>query len=181
MLARATPLTTPRALLSVLAASLAVAAAAQVALPLPFSPVPVTLQTVAVVLVGAALGPRLGALAILTYLAEGSAGLPFFAGGTSGPAVLLGPTGGYLVGFVVSAFLAGLLIERGWWPLLAFGFAGAVVYACGLPWLALFVGAERAPALGLLPFLPGDLVKTVAASLLWAISLSAGRAWHRRR
>jgi len=78
---------------------------AQISIPLPFTPVPITGQTFAVLLTGALLGSRLGVAAMLTYVAEGSAGLPFFAGGAHGPAVLAGPTGGYLVGFVIAAFV----------------------------------------------------------------------------
>lgn len=156
-----------------LAGSLVVALAAQVRIPLPFSPVPITLQTAAVVLVGATLGSRLGALALLAYVAEGALGLPVFAGGAgAGPTVLLGPTGGYLAGFVLAAFVAGRFAERGWLrtplgALLGFLVASASVYVTALPWLALFVGLERVLAAGLLPFLPGDLVKTVAAAALW--------------
>ena len=92
----------------VLGASLLIALAAQVAIPLPFSPVPVTGQTYAVLVVGAALGSRLGALSVALYVAEGVLGLPVFApGGAPGIARLLGPTGGYLVGFVGAAFVVG--------------------------------------------------------------------------
>ncbi len=89
------------------------------AIQLPFSPVPITGQTMAVLLVGALLGSRRGALAVLAYIAEGLAGLPVFAGGAAGLARLFGPTGGYLVGFVAAAFLVGWLAERGWIDALA--------------------------------------------------------------
>lgn len=165
----------------ILAGSLAIAAAARVSIPLPFSPVPITLQTAAVVLVGATLGPTAGAAAVLAYLAEGAAGLPIFSNGQGGPAVLLGPTGGYLVGFVLSAFLAGWLVERGWGrgamrPLVAFLVAGLATYLLGVPRLAAFVGAEQAIPLGLLPFLPGDLVKMAAAAAVWAAGSRVVRA-----
>lgn len=161
----------------VLAASLFIALMAQVSLPLPFTPVPITGQTFAVLLVGATLGARRGALAVLAYLAEGLAGLPVFAGGTGGLAHLLGPTGGYLLGFVAMAATVGALAEHGldrrlrsaW---LAFLLGEAVLYLCGLPWLAVFVGPSKALTLGLLPFLPGDLLKALLAGLalpaLWA-------------
>src|SRR5689334_20832837 len=97
-----------------LVGSALIALSARVAIPLPFSPVPVTGQTFAVLLVGAALGRRRGAAAVIAYLAEGAAGLPVFAGPNAGPAVLLGPTGGYLFGFIPGAWLCGLLAERGW-------------------------------------------------------------------
>lgn len=156
----------------VLAGALVVALAAGPRFDLPFSPVPITLQTAAVALVGATLGARRGALALLAYLVEGVAGLPVFAGGASGLAYAIGPTGGYLLGFVLSAAVAGWLTDRGWGVgplrvLVVFLAAGAAVYLLGVPWLAQFVGPERALAAGLLPFLPGDLVKTAAAAVLW--------------
>ncbi|HZR01538.1 MAG TPA: biotin transporter BioY [Chloroflexota bacterium] len=172
--------TTVRQALLVLAGSLAIAASARVAIPLPFSPVPITLQTAVVVLVGAALGARGGVAAVLAYIAEGAAGAPFFAGGQGGPGVLLGPTGGYLVGFALSAFIAGGLVERGWGrgafrPLAAFTIAALAVYLVGLPRLAFFVEPDRVVALGLLPFLPGDLVKVVVAAAVWTAGSRATR------
>jgi biotin transport system substrate-specific component len=143
-----------------------------VAIPLPFSPVPVTGQTLAVLLVGALLGSRRGSLAVLAYIAQGLAGLPVFAGGALGMARLLGPTGGYLVGFVAAAFLVGLLAERGWdrrvlTTAAAMMLGNLVIYAIGALWLAPFVGGpEQALATGVLPFIPGDLVKIAAAALL---------------
>lgn len=152
----------------VLAASVFIALTAQVSLPLPFSPVPITGQTFGVLLTGAALGWRRGTLAVLAYLAEGSAGLPVFAGGTGGLARLLGPTGGYLVGFVLAALVVGWLAGRGWdrRPLttaLSMLVGNLVIYGFGLPWLAVYVGVDRVLALGLLPFIPGDLLKLALA------------------
>lgn len=169
----------------VLGASLLVAASARVAIPLPFSPVPITGQTLAVLLTGFVLGGRLGALALVAYLVEGLAGLPVFAGGTSawspsraGVPVIVGPTAGYLVGFVAAAWLTGRLAERGWDRRLASA-AGAmalgnlVIYALGLVWLARFVPGSALLAAGLLPFLPGDAVKIVLGTLAlpgaWAL------------
>lgn len=148
---------------------------ARVAIPLPFSPVPITGQTFAVLLVGALLGSRRGGLVVLLYLLEGVAGLPFFAGGAGGLARLAGPTGGYLIGFAVAAFAVGLLAERGWdrrvWSTAAAMLAGnIIIYAFGLLWLGHFVGAEKVFSLGLLPFIPGDLFKLALA----AITLPAG-------
>jgi biotin transport system substrate-specific component len=156
----------------VLAGSLLIALSAQVALLLPFSPVPVTGQTMAVLLVGALLGRRRGSLAVLAYIAEGMAGLPVFASGAAGPARLLGPTGGYLVGFVAAAYLVGLLAERGWdrrisTTAAAMALGNLVIYAVGALWLAPFVGGiDQALALGVAPFIPGDLLKIGAAALL---------------
>ena len=89
----------------ILASSLLIAASAQIAIPLPFSPVPITGQTFAVLLVGFVLGARLGAWSVAVYLFEGAMGMPFFSGGGAGAGWLLGPTGGYLVGFLVAAFV----------------------------------------------------------------------------
>lgn len=156
----------------VLAGSLFIALSAQLALRLPFSSVPITGQTLAVLLTGALLGSRRGALSALAYLGEGLAGLPVFAGGAGGAAPLLGPTGGYLAGFVAAAYVTGWLAERGWYRragtvVLAMLLGNVLLYAPGLAWLARFVGADKALALGLYPFIAGDLLKiALAASLL---------------
>lgn len=136
----------------------------------PFWPVPMTLQTGVVVLLGAALGWRLAGSAVLLYLAQGALGLPVFAGG-AGPAYLLGPTGGYLVGFLVAAVAVGWLVERGWSRTLASSAAALLlgdllIFACGLGWLSLLVGLEQALAAGLLPFLAGEAVKIALAACL---------------
>ncbi len=151
--------------------SLFITLAAQIVLPLPFSPVPISGQTLAVLLVGTLLGSRRGSLAVLTYLVEGVLGLPVFAGGMAGPARLAGPTGGYLLGFAAAAFLVGRLAEKNWdrhlWTAgLAMLLGNAVIYALGLPWLAYFVGSERALATGLLPFIFGDLLKLILSATL---------------
>lgn len=153
-------------LLLVVAGSLLVGLCAQVSLPLPFSPVPVTGQTFAVLLLGATFGPRRGAAALLLYLGEGAAGLPVFApGGLPGLARLLGPTGGYLLAFPAAAFVLGLLVERlprGWWVWLLGALAAeAVIFAGGVAWLKWIAQANwaQAVALGLLPYLPGEVVK----------------------
>lgn len=148
--------------------SLLIAALAQVSVP--FYPVPMTLQTLAVLAVGAGLGARLGAASVLLYLAEGAVGLPVFHNGTSGPVVLLGPTGGYLLGFVLAAALVGWFAERGadHKPARMFAAAllgGAILYVPGLAWLAAFTGAETALAVGLVPFLLGDLIKITVVAL----------------
>ena len=155
----------------VMGGSLLVALSAQVAFPLPFSPVPVTAQTLAVLLVGALLGSVRGGISMLLYLAQGMAGLPVFAAGGAGVAYFLGPTGGYLLGFVAGAALTGLLAERGWdrrigTTLLAMLLGTAAIYAAGLAWLALFTRAENVLTVGLYPFIPGAVVKIAAAALL---------------
>ncbi len=152
-----------RALVLAVTGSLLLWASAKI--QVPFWPVPMTLQTAAVFLLGFACGSRLALATVALYLAEGAAGLPVFAGTPEkglGLPYMLGPTGGYLVGFLAAAWIAGRAAERG------VGIVGALaamllgslaIYGAGLAWLAGFVGAEAAIRLGLLPFLPGDLVK----------------------
>lgn len=158
--------------------SLFVAALAQVEIPLPFTPVPITGQTFGVLLVGAALGSKRGAASLALYLAEGAIGLPFFAGGAYGLSVLTGATAGYLLGFVVAAYIIGVLAERGLersvrTSFLPFLVGTVIIYAFGVSWLAVVVGSfEKAVTLGLVPFLIGDIIKLVAA----AIALPA--AWN---
>jgi biotin transport system substrate-specific component len=152
----------------VLAGSLFVALLAQVSIPLPFTPVPLTGQTLGVLLVGAALGSRLGFLALLAYLLEGALGLPVFAGGTGGLAKVLGPTGGFLLAFPLAAGLVGLLVERFGLDrsflgtLLAMLLGNALLYLLGLPWLWAWltgagktVGLSGLLAMGFFPFIPG--------------------------
>jgi biotin transport system substrate-specific component len=120
---------------------------------------------------GALLGSRRGTAAILLYIAEGAAGLPVFAMGRSGLGHLAGPLGGYLVGFVAAAFLAGLICERGWDRngLLAFAglvFADLAIYVPGLLWLGAFTGFSRVLVLGALPFLAADVLKAAACAAL---------------
>ncbi|MGH7680544.1 MAG: biotin transporter BioY [Candidatus Eiseniibacteriota bacterium] len=153
----------------VLLGSALIALSARVAVPLPFSPVPITGQTFAVLLVGAALGRWRGAAAVMAYLAEGAAGLPVFAGVHTGPAALVGPTGGYLFGFVPAAWFCGALAERGWdrtvpGTIAAMVLGNVVIFAIALPWLARFTGASNVWALGFWPFIPGDIVKIALAA-----------------
>ena len=166
---RATTASYAYEVLLVLVGSAVIALSAWVAIPLPFSPVPVTGQTFAVLLVGSALGARRGAASALAYVAEGASGLPVFAGGAAGPHILLGPTGGYLAGFVFGAFVCGALAERGWdrRPIPTVGsmvLGNIAILAPGLIWLSTFVGRGRVLALGLWPFVPGDLVKIALAA-----------------
>ena len=156
--------------LLVLGGSLLVGLLAQVRIPLPFTPVPITGQTFGVLLVGASLGASRGAASLLLYLALGLIGLPVFTNGGQGLSHLAGPTGGYLLGFIAAAYLTGLLAERGlerrWQTALPAFLAGqALIYLFGVAWLALYTGPEAALALGLLPFLPGDAIKLVLAAL----------------
>ena len=155
-------------LLLVLGGSVFVALMARVSVYLPVSPVPITGQTFAVLLVGALLGPRRGAAAMVAYLCEGAAGLPVFAGG-AGLAYMLGPTGGYLAGFVAAAWVVGWLAQRGWdrrfWStVLAFSAGTAVIFIAGFTWLACIVGPGAAWLLGVEPFVIGAVVKILSAA-----------------
>jgi len=153
----------------IMGASLFIALAAQFRVQLPFSPVPITAQTLAVLLTGALLGAKRGSSAVLLYLLEGLLGLPVFAGASSGLASLFGPTGGYLVGFAGGAYITGMLMERGWSQQLGTSFAAlalgnVLIYACGLSWLTMFASKEVVLSLGLWPFIPGDFFKLICAT-----------------
>jgi len=161
----------------VLAASAFTALAAQARVNLPFTPVPITGQTFAALLVGALLGSRLGAASMVAYWSQGAAGLPVFAGGMSGWAYASGPTGGYIVGFIAAAYAVGFLAERGWdrrpWTLaLAMLVGQGLIYVGGLSWLAHFTSDKSVFELGLYPFVPGDAVKLLLAASL----VPSGRA-----
>jgi biotin transport system substrate-specific component len=157
-------------LLLIVTASLVTAVAAQLEIRLPWTPVPLTGQTFAVMLTGAVLGWRRAFLAQALYLLEGTLGLPVFAGGTAGVGALLGPSGGYLMSFPLAAATTGWLCERGWdrhaiTMAAAMLAASGVVFVCGLAWLARFLPASHLLAAGLLPFVPGDVVKATLAAL----------------
>ena len=137
----------------------------------PLYPVPFTMQTFGVLLIGMVFGPRLGAATVAAYVLEGTVGLPVYAGFSGGLHVLFGVTGGYLFGFVIAAWLVGMLAERGW-DRTVFTTAGAmllgniVLYVPGLIWLGAFIGAEGAITGGLLPFIIGDLLKLALAAVV---------------
>ena len=149
------------------------AAAAQVRVPVPFSPIPITMQLIPVLLAGAFLGPRRGVASQLTLLGAGMLGLPVFTGG-AGPTHLLGPTGGYLIGFVGAAWLVGRLIhgptKLGPAGVLISTMAGAaLIHLFGVAHLAIFLGGELGFALdlGSLPFLGVDLLKAIIAASIF--------------
>lgn len=157
------------------AGSWLVAGLAQLELKLPFTPVPITGQTLGVLLVGASLGPGLGALSMGLYLAQGAIGLPFYSGGDSGASFLglAAATGGYLWGFVLAGACAGWLARRGWdrslrSSIAAMFLAEVVLYVVAIPWLmgSLDVPLGRALELGLAPFVVGDTLKLLLAALL---------------
>jgi biotin transport system substrate-specific component len=159
----------------------------------PFWPVPLTMQTFAVLAIGITYGARLGAATVILYLLEGFAGLPVFAGGNSGPVYMSGPTGGFLVGFVFAAGIVGRLAEDGWdrSPLRTVGamvLGNLTIYLFGVAWLTQFLasrqtldlsaGFMRAMAGGVYPFLLGDALKVLlATAMLW----SAWQAIDKRR
>jgi biotin transport system substrate-specific component len=165
------------------------AIAAQISVPLPFTPVPFTLQPMVVLLGGAALGARLGMASQVLYLAFGIAGFPVFAASAvlpQGALRLLGPTGGYLMSYPFAAFVAGALAERGFdrrylTSVLAMAAGLAVVFTCGVVWFAWFaqpVHPGLAAALGthLYPFLPADIIKIcIAAAIMPAVWTLIGR------
>ncbi|MBI3647492.1 MAG: biotin transporter BioY [Actinobacteria bacterium] len=153
--------------------SLLVAGLAQVSIRVPWTPVPYTGQTLGVLLVGAALGPGLGAISIALYLLEGAIGLPFFAGGSGGASFLglTAVTGGYLWGFVAASSVVGALARRGWdrsvrSAIGAFFLGEVVLFAIGVPWLmgALHIGLTKGLEFGLYPFVIGDAVKVLVAA-----------------
>jgi biotin transport system substrate-specific component len=160
-----------RDIILILLGALLVAALAQVEIPLPFTPVPITGQTFGVLLVGATLGSKRGAASLASYLGMSALGLPFFAGGARGLDILIGATGGYLIGFVVAAYVIGLLAEQGLernvrTSIIPFLVGTIIIYACGVAWLAVVLGSVgKAITAGLLPFLIGDATKLLAASL----------------
>jgi biotin transport system substrate-specific component len=165
-------------LILIVGGSLLIGLSAQFAVRLPFSPVPVTAQTFAVLMIGALFGSRRGGVTILLYVIEGAAGLPVFAMGQGGAAVLLGPRGGYLVGFIAAAYAVGLLAERGWdrrigSTILAMVFGEALMYVFALSWLFCLrlvfrvpIGAGSILAIGLYPFIVGDILKIVLAAIV---------------
>ena len=154
---------------------------AKINLPLPY--VPMTLQTLVVLVIGAAYGWRLGGATVIVYLAEGATGLPVFAGPVGGLAPLLGPTAGYLVGFVAAAVTTGWLSERGWdrsAPLLfvAMGAGHIIILAAGFAWLVfgMKLGFEKAWLVGISPFVAASVIKNaLGAALVPAIRRTLDR------
>ena len=161
----------------IIAGALLIYLTARIAIPIPGNPVPITMQNFGVLVVGGALGLKRGGLATFLYVALGVVGLPFFAEGKGGTAVIFGTTGGYLIGFVLASSLVGRLAELGWDRRLggALGatFLGtAVIYAVGVPWLAAVTGMDLVQAIqvGLLTFLVVDILKAIAAALVFPVA-----------
>jgi len=160
-----------RAAALALVGSLLLTASAKV--QVPFWPVPMTMQTFAVLIIGMAYGPRLGVATVALYLAQGALGLPVFAGTAAGVPYMAGLTGGYLAGFMAAAVVLGVLARRGWdrgllSGLAAFVIGDVVLFACGMAWLSVLAGFETAVHAGLLPFLPGEALKIALAAAMMA-------------
>lgn len=150
----------------------------QIRVYLPDTIVPITLQTFAVLITGAALGSRLGTLSLLTFLVVGAVGVPVFQGGHSGLAYMMGGTGGYLLGFLIASYIVGRLAERGWdrrHTTLAMLIGNIYIYIPGVLWLGLggFYSWDKVLAKGLYPFIAGDLLKLALAAIVlpsaWAL------------
>jgi biotin transport system substrate-specific component len=186
VLADLVPAVRARNVALVTAGVLFMALLAQVAVPVPGSPVPITGQTLGVVLTAAALGPVRGTLVQVFYILAGAVGLPFYSEATHGVEVVMGATGGYLVGFIPAAYLIGLAARRGrdrnFLTAVPLFLAGqAVIFAVGVPWLAVTTGMNASQALdaGFYPFIVGGLVKAVIAAAVlggaWAVVRRARR------
>lgn len=158
-----------RAIVLMVLGSLLVALCAQINVPM--LPVPMTLQTLAVLAIGGAYGSRLGAATLALYALEGVAGLPVFAQMKAGLPTLLGPSGGYILGFILTAWLVGRLAEKGWdrnafTMCVATIMGAAILYVPGLAWLYTFMGnLPDTLAAGLVPFIPGDIIKAILAAI----------------
>jgi biotin transport system substrate-specific component len=171
VLAERLPAALSRSWVTIIASVALTALAAQVSIPVPGSPVPVTGQTFAVLLTAAALGPLRGLAAQGLYLALGAVGLPVFAGAAHGFGVVFGASGGYLLGFLVAAAITGYGARHGAdrspvWTLLLFALASVVIYVIGTTWLCLDTGmsASVGIAAGVTPFIPGDVAKVLLAA-----------------
>jgi biotin transport system substrate-specific component len=168
--------------LLVVAGATIMALSAQVSIPLPFTPVPITGQTFAVVLVGSSLGAVLGFSSVLLYWLVGIAGAPVYAQQTGGWETFMGPTGGYIIGFMLAALVTGLLAERRWdrrfrSALSAMLMGNVLIYLCGLPWLAAEIDTnlEQTLEAGLYPFVIGDVLKLYLAGALVPLAWAAVR------
>lgn len=171
-----TPRQSTRLLKPVLLALLGTAALAISAkIQIPFIPVPMTMQTLVVLMLGMAFGWRLGVATVALYLLEGAAGLPVFAGPSTGMAYMAGPTGGYLLGFLLAAAFTGWAAQRGWdrdLPRTAVAMAAGhlIVFIPGVAWLAALIGWDKAWSLGFVMFLPATLLKTALGVALMPLA-----------
>lgn len=182
VLADLLPRAAVRDVVLVLVAALVTAASAQVVIPLPFTPVPITGSTFGVLLTAAALGPLRGLAGQALYLALGLVGLPVFLGGNAGVTYAAGVTGGYLVGFLFAALVVGTCARRGldrtpWGTVLAFLLGSLTIYALGVPWLAFVADLSLSEAVvqGVVPFLVGDALKAALAAGVLPLAWRLGR------
>ena len=158
----------------VLSGSILIALFSQIAITIPFSLVPITGQTLAIMLVGALLGSKKGSLSVITYLTEGVIGIPVFANFSGGIQHLIGPTGGYLISFVFVAFIIGYLFEKGFDKsliknLIAIFLSHIIIFGIGLTWLSFYIGSDKVFAIGLFPFIPGAMIKiSIFLSLVYS-------------
>jgi biotin transporter BioY len=157
----------------VIGASIFITISAQLSINVPYSPVPITGQTFAVILAGAFLGSRRGSLAVIAYLMEGISGLPVFAHAHFGLAHLIGPTGGYLIGFIPAAFICGYIAERN----MGRSFLGAlalmtigtiIIFIFGISWLSIIFRAENALIIGFYPYVIGAIIKIILAAIVFS-------------
>ena len=158
-------------MLLVVGASMLIAIAAQIAIPLPFTPVPLTMQPLAVIFVGVALGSTRGAAAAALYLFEGFSGLPVFAQGHGGATWMFAATAGYLYSYPLAAWVAGKISERGWGSTIIRSISGmllalGVIYLGGWSWLAILTNPRTAFATGIAPFVLADIVKVAIGAML---------------
>jgi biotin transport system substrate-specific component len=168
--------------LQVLSGTLLMVLSAHLKIFLPFTPVPITLQTFAAMGLGAWLGSQKGALAVGLFIAGAALGLPFTAANTGNPLSLLGVTGGYIAGFVIEAYLVGLIVEKFsplslWRALIGFTLAAILQLSLGTLWLGFYVGFSSAWQMGFAPFVPGEILK----AMLVALPLVSYRHWQRWR
>jgi biotin transport system substrate-specific component len=165
--------TTSRDILLVLGASFLICLSGKIAIPLWFTPVPIATQNSVILILAALLGSRRGAAATFLFLFQGAMGLPVFSTSATGFAYFFGPTGGYLIGYLIASFVVGYIAERNktlTQGFLAMAVGNLVIYVCGASYLATFVGSAKAFTLGIAPFLLGDLLKIIAGLniLKWA-------------
>lgn len=148
-----------------------IALSSRIVIHLPFTPVPITMQTFSVLLTGIILGSKKGVISVLLFLILGISGLPVFASGNSGILYLYGPTGGYIFGFIIAAFTTGFFAERGWDRKIHKTFfcmciSNLLIYIPGLAWLGRFTGYNNVFNLGFFPFISGDIIKILFATIL---------------
>lgn len=151
----------------VIVSSFCIGLLGQIAIPLPFTPVPIVIQLQAIFLLSLFIGSRRSAAAVLAFLVQGAVGFPVFANGSGGLLTLIGPTGGYLFGYLVAAYVVGAMIERSKERTVKRAFfaitaGNLIVYFLGASYLSSFVGLQKAMLLGIAPFVAGDLLKNIA-------------------